>query len=497
MTIWNPKLPAVAGGPIYRAIVERLAGDIASGTLSPGERLPTHRALADRLGVTVGTVSRAYAEAKLRCLVSGEVGRGTFVRGGGGARGADDGFASVLRGRTGAVAPADPLDPAQPAPPIDLSLAVPPLEARPDILRRTLLELANSPDLASLLAYQTSGSSQRQRVTGARWIEKLGGDARPDEIVMTSGAQNAIAVVLSVVARPGDCILCEELTYPGVKWVADLLQLRLEGVAMDDEGLLPESFDAACRTHSPRALYCTPTLQNPTTAVMTEGRRKEIAAIAKRHDVWIVEDDIYRAMLDDAPKPLSDFARDRSFFITSLSKVLAPALRIGWVRGPESVSAALSAAVCTNAWMVSPLLAEAAAILIEGAGAEELIAAKRLEMTARADILFRVFDEMPACGASGATGSTGAARLVGPRGGFHYWLELPEPWRAHEFSAEAARSGVRVAAAESFAVGRQEVPHGVRVCLGAPVSRVELEAGLRQLLGIFAEGPGAATSLVI
>ena len=205
VTIWEPDLSEPRSGPIYRAIVERLASDIAAGSLAPGDRLPTHRDLADRLGVTVGTVSRAYAEAKLRRLVSGEVGRGTFVRGAASGP-AEDGFVATRR----AGAPASQPDR------VDLSLAIPPLESRPDVLRMTLIELANRPDLSELLAYQTPGSSARQRATGARWFERVGSEARPEEIVMTSGAQNAIAVVLSVAARPGDCVLCENLTYPGV-----------------------------------------------------------------------------------------------------------------------------------------------------------------------------------------------------------------------------------------------------------------------------------------
>src|SRR5437762_14239985 len=156
MTIWRPDLRR-RSGPRYAAIAEALAEDAAEGRLRPGVRLPTHRDLAGTLGVTVGTVTRAYAEAARRGLVSGEVGRGTFVR---------------------AVA-----GPALSAPPpdgralIDLSANLPPAGAEgveAATLSRTLAALARRRDLARLLAYPPEGGLPSHRAAGAEWVGRAG-----------------------------------------------------------------------------------------------------------------------------------------------------------------------------------------------------------------------------------------------------------------------------------------------------------------------------------
>ncbi len=249
MTIWNPKIELGSERP-YLAIVGALAADIESGSLEEGQRLPTHRELADALDLAVGTVTRAYKEAEHRGLVRGEVGRGTFV--------------GQAPGNVFSVLPAD----SSRSDVIDLSLNYPIYSEEPD-LAAALARLSKRPEVAQLLRYQPHAGMPRHRAAGAAWAERFGIRVDPDSVIVCNGAQHALTVALSTLTQPGDVVLTEALTYPGMKAVANLLHLRLQGIAMDAEGLLPDAFAAACRQRHAKVLYCMPTLHNPMSGVLS------------------------------------------------------------------------------------------------------------------------------------------------------------------------------------------------------------------------------------
>ncbi len=456
MTNWIPRLEDHPG-PRYIAIAEALAADLAAGRFAAGARLPTHRDLAWRLGVTVGTVSRAYAEAGRRGLVSGEVGRGTFVR------------AAVPRAAQVMTAPGQ----AEPGF-IDLNFNFPPSGGEEQALRATLSALATAPDSAALLGYQSHAGLPAHRAAASQWLARAGLEAPPERIAITAGAQHAILVTLAALTRPGDRILTEALTYPGVQLAARMLGLRLDGLPLDDEGLLPEAFEVACRNHEVKALYCIPTLQNPTTVTLPEARRRAIAEIARRHGVAVIEDDIFRLMAPEAPPPIASFAPERGYFITSLSKTTAPGLRVGFVAAPEDGVERIAAALRTSCWMATPLTAEIAARWIQDGTAARILDARRAEMTARRRHVLAAL---------------GGSRVDCPDGSLHLWLQLPEPWRSADFAAEARRRGVGVTPAEAFAVGRGNPAHAVRLCHGAPARRETLDRALAVIGDLLNEPP--------
>lgn len=444
---WVPKI-ADRAGPRHAAIAEAIADDVASGALKPGDRLPTHRDLAEWLQVSVGTVTRAYAEAQRRGLISGEVGRGSFVK------------------RPDLGAPPIPEDAGDGV--IDFSLNLP---ATCDGARRladTLGQLARE-CLNPLLEYQPDGGLPHHRAAGARWLAKAGVAARPENIVVTDGAQHAMAVVFLAIAGPGDVVLTEALTFHGMKELAAHLRLKLHGLPMDQEGIIPEAFEQACRTLKPRALYCMPNLQNPTAAVMGVARREAIVEIARRHGVILVEDDVYGFLLgDQAPPPLAALAPEITYHLTSLSKSVAPGLRVGYVATPAGQGPRVGAAVRVTCRMATPLMAEIAARWIQDGQAEHFAEFQRREVAARRAIAGQAL--------------AGVETRTHPKS-FHLWIPLPEPWRAEDFVRALKDQGVLVLPAETFAVARTENPHAVRVCLGAPRTRDQVAKGL----GLLAE----------
>ena len=460
MTIWMPRVEG-RDGPRYLAIVEDLAEALAAGSLRHGDRVPTHRELADRLGVTVGTVSRAYAEAARRGLVSGEVGRGTFVSGGEGRVQAEEGDAIV-----------------------DLSQNHPP-EPRAQPQRTALLAALGSltarADAGRLLDYPAAGGNPADREAGASWIARAGVSAAPHDVVVCTGSQHGLTVVLATLLEPGDLLLTEALTYAGVKAVAGLLHLRLKGLPIDGDGLRPDALEDACREGGAKALYLIPTHHNPTTAVMPDARRREIVAVARVHGLAIVEDDVHGLLPPERPRPIAALAPERSYYLTSTSKTLAPGLRIAYVLAPPAMVPRLVANLRATTWAVAPLTAAVASLWIRDGTADRLLEARRHEARERQAIARARLD--------GADLDTKAEA-------YYLWLRLPEPWRGDAFAGAARARGVLVTPAEAFAVGREPVPHAVRLCIGAARTREALGHGLDAVADLLRAGDTAGAAVV-
>ena len=448
MTIWTPNIEG-RDGPRYLAIADAIGEAIAGGEIEAAVKLPTHRDLAYRLGVTVGTVSRAYAEAERRGLVAGEVGRGTFVRGGGDAVGGFD--ASLV------------IPEATPPGMIDMGLNVPAWTVAAPHLGRTLAELARINDLSPLVRYEPDAGRPSHRAAAARWVASIGLEVAPERIVVTCGAQHGMLIALMALARPGDVLLTEELTFPGMTALASQLHLRPQGISVDAEGIVPDAFDAACRATGGKVLYCIPTHQNPTTATMSEERRRAVIAVARRHGVTIIEDDIYGFFPETRPIPMAAMAPEQVFFVTSTAKCMAPGLRIGYAIPPDRLIDRVAANIRVTTWFAPSLGAEIAARWIMDGTAERLLAWQRKELAERHALARRILPE-------GLT--------VSQPSSLHLWLTLPEPWRGEAFAAELRQRGVLATSAETFAVGRGHPPHAMRLCLCGVADRRQVERGL-------------------
>ena len=464
MTSWNPQRPT-GPGHLYLALADALAEDIESGALQPGERLPTHRALARALAVNIGTITRAYAEARARGLIDGEVGRGSFVR-------------------HAAARPA-PAATEGPAPDRRLDLSVNSPAGGPDreACAAALREIAGRPDLSSCFDAYVPAGLERHRAAGVRWLTRAGVEADTDRVLITGGAQHAMAVGFAALGGPGDGVLTEALTYPGLKSLAGLLRLRLHGVLLDAQGIVPEALEQAARRTRARFLYLVPNLHNPTGAILAEERRRAVAEIARRHELVIVEDDSHGFLLPKPanPAPIATFAPERTLFIASLSKPLCAGLRIAYLLAPRPAGEwmpRLVAASSAIAWMGAPLMAELATQWIEDGTAARVSAAKRTEITARR----RLADSLLA--APGRALGTPSAETSAT-----LWLELDEPWRASEFVARCRARGVGVSAPDVFAVERSHAPHAVRLCIGTPRTRDDLREALTIVAQVLRAGP--------
>jgi len=483
--MWTPTLRP--DGPRYLALADRIQADVESGRLRAGAQLPPQRALAASLGVDFTTVTRAYAEARRRGLVRGHVGRGTFVR----ERTARErtGRERVARGASARTPQELVGQSAAPDGPVDLSLNFPPLAVLADaeaMLARTLAELPETPGFAGLLQYQPNAGRDDHRAAGASWIARRGLAAPAAQVVVTSGAQHALAVLLTTLAARGDTVLTESFTYPVFRVLADQLGLRLRGLPMDDEGITPDGLRDACltagRAGAPRLLYCTPTLQNPTTAVMSAARRAAIADVARAHDLTIVEDDTYGPLAHDAPPALATWAPERTYFVASLSKTVAPGLRTAFLAAPNATAAArLAAGIRATAWMATPLTAEVAASWIRDGTALRLLEANRAEAAVRQRIAARCL--------------TGLDWRAHPEA-YHGWLALPPAWSVAELVVQLGRDGIVVTPGESFHVGDGPAPTAIRLSLSGAPSTAALERALGRVAATLGAGPGIGASVI-
>jgi len=475
MTIWTPDL-SERTGPKYQAIAAALADDIATGVLSPDSHLPTHRDLAWRLGVTVGTVSRAYALAQSWGLVAGEVGRGTRVLPTTGAQ------QTVPRAESFHEPPIASLFPLSQRATIELSRNHPVDENTDKVLAAALRKLANPAILARLGGYQPPTGTAMQREAGASWLKYNGIDATAESLVLTNGCQHALWIAFSTLAAPGDTIVTEELTWPGARNLAEMLGLRLRAAAMDSEGMRPDALDEICRSDGPRLIYTIPTQQNPTAVVMSEARRREIIKVAKRHSAIIVEDGVFGFLPAGAPPPIAALAPDVAVYATSISKAVSPALRTGFLVGSKTMVPQFAKLIQTTTIMPPTLSAQLSADLILSGAAEAAAERQRRIAAERVEIATRVLGERA------RPTHTSASQI---------WLPLPEPWDSRSFANEAMARGVAVTPGDAFCADLTAAdPRAVRVCLSAEASTGRIEAGLNVVAALIASHPAASTPIV-
>ncbi len=440
-------------GPRYQAIIHAVSEAITSGRLAARERLPTHRELARQLGLDVGTVSRAYAELRRQGLISGEVGRGTFV-------------AEIVRDAPQSISetPAEPDF-------IDLSHNFPfgaPCSPR---IAPVLATALDGCDVDRIMTYQVDLGQRHHREAGRAWLAFQGLPDGGGEIAVTAGAQHGLLLAVSALTRPGDRVLTEAVTYFGLKSIAALLGLELVPVEVDAEGLVPASLAEAGRGSGARVLCCSPTLHNPTTSLMSEARREEIAQVSRELDLHVVEDDVYGFLLEPRVAPICSLVPERTFYVTSLSKCIGPGLRVGFVRFPAEHAERVGLAMRATTLMASPVMAEITARMIGDGTAARIASELRQEVAQRQEIAGRLLAGCP---------------VRRHPWSFHVWMQMTNGWHAREFTSEARRLGVGVAPGELFAVSPTARPDAVRLCISAAHDRAQMEKALSVLTRLLA-----------
>ncbi|MER9304284.1 PLP-dependent aminotransferase family protein [Mesorhizobium sp. M0496] len=454
MNIWKPDRRSLSP-PVYKSIADQIAEAIQDGRLPDGTRLLPQRHLARDLDISVQTVSRAYEELSRRDLLSGKAGRGTFVKG-----------PKTDRGPPFSLQRIPEL--------IDLSILKPVCESvHVQRMSGALARLSSSLPHRIVNTFRPESAASHHRAAALQWLCECRVETSPYNVCITNGATPALAVALMTVAPPGSSVATEVLGHHSLKPLASYMGVRLIGVEIDEQGLIPEALDRSCAENNIRALFIQPTVINPTVTILPEERRRHIAAIAEKHDLLIVENDALGPLITGGPPPLYSFSPERTFYVTSFTKIVMPGLRIGYLVMPPKYIATATNRHLVTSWMATPLMEELATNWVQDGIAIELVQWQREALASR----HRIFKEKLG----------GYPHSTHPEG-LHVWMPLPEGYNEAGFVAHTRSLGVAIAAASSFLAGENPLYPAIRISLGS-VSEEALSAGLEAIASVLAAPP--------
>ena len=349
--------------------------------------------------------------------------------------------------------------------------------------QRAQLDLANilqQQSISQLSAYQSMGNERSVQQAAQKWLKPCLPTQDLSELIVCNGSQAGLFATLMSITRPGDKVMCEALTYPGLISAAQHLGVTLIPIDLDSDGPLPDAIERAhAHTHA-RVIYLNPTLHNPTTYVMPCSRREEIAALLRRLSITLIEDDPYRSLLPDAPPPIAEYASgENTYYLASLSKCLWPGLQTGFLVPPrDQTSGGLASSLRATSMGCSVLMLTLVEQWLRSGLAEQLVAEIRSESQARQRIARTILQH----------------DYAGEGSGLHIWVPLPGSWTNALFVDALNQQDVQVAGADSFGVGTS-IENAIRISLGPASSHEALARALGKVEHLLRESrrarPGA------
>ncbi|WP_200539653.1 PLP-dependent aminotransferase family protein [Klebsiella pneumoniae] len=417
----------------YKAVVDRYAQAIRSGQLPAGSRLPTHRTLAAGERISLATATRVYRELEEMGLVSGETGRGTFVR---------DLSLPPGHGVDQQVVAADV---------VDLNFNYPSLPEQGDALREALRQLAMAGDIDSHLRYQPHAGRLAERDIIARHLtcQHFAPDA--ENVLIVNGAQHGLAVTVMGLLRPGDVVAVDALTYSGFKVLAALYHLELAAIPCRPEGPDLQALQTLCQQRRVRAVYTMPTLHNPLGWVLNTGQRQALADLARQHDLLIIEDAAYARLVSRPPPPVVSYAPERTVYVTGFSKNIATGLRVGVVISPPRYRPKIERAIRATTWNTPTLISSLICAWIEDGTVARFETQKRQDARQRQQVAREVLCGLP---------------VVSHPDSYFVWLPLGEESRADRLANALMERRISVSTAEPFCVSAT-IPQALRIALGS------------------------------
>lgn len=457
--MWDFQISGTEKKALYRVIADALERDILSGELAPGARLMTHRELAAKTGLTVSTVTRAYAEAERRRLVKTHVGRGTFV------------VEHLLRTSSAQESWAGTV--------VELGVAMPLVSEEPSIkpLVQKVLKEGVIDDLAKSVV--PLGLNEHREI-GAAWLRRAGVDAKAETVLITNGHQHSMDCIFGSLFAAGDGIAVDYLTNPGFKMLMERSRLQVEGIMMDEDGMLPEALDQACAAKAIRGIYMAGNVQNPSCKPIPRERREALCEVIARHKLTLIEDYTFNMMNTGQDTPLSTMLPASSVFFSSVSSAIYAGLRVDFVHAPAKFHNRIAQTVVANVWTVAPLCVALTCEAITSGTVEKALQSKQSEMARRIALLRDVLADYEVTSSEQA---------------IYAWLFLPESWNSKDFEQEAEQNGVRVLSASRFVAGDHTAPNCVRLAFTGPPDLPSLKQGLATLVSIMQKEGSVVTPI--
>ena len=417
----------------YKSLVDDFANAIKSGELVAGTRLPTHRVLSAQHHISLVTATRVYAELEAMGLVSGETGRGTFVR-----------EIMLPRGQ-GIDRHAIASDV------IDLSFNYPALPEQAELLRTALRQLSVSGDIESLLRYQPHGGKASERSVFADYLAQFGVKTDPENLMIVNGTQHGLTVAVMGLLKPGDVVAVDALTYPGFKVLAEQFHLELAAVPACGEAMDLQALRTLCKKRRVKAIYTMPTLHNPLGWVANDAFRREIAAIACEHDLLIIEDATYVWLVDNPPQSIHHYAPDRTLYLAGFSKNVASGLRVGMVVAPGNKKHGIERAIRATTWNTPALMTAIVCGWVLDGTVARLEQLKREDARYRQSVVREYLAPLP---------------CVSHPSSYFVWLPLQDEVRADRVVNALLKENISLTTAEPFSTSIH-TPHALRMAIGS------------------------------
>ncbi|WP_370395513.1 PLP-dependent aminotransferase family protein [Cognatishimia sp.] len=458
-TIWPPDFANISESK-YIVLIQSLRAAVRSGELSVGFKLPPVRELAWQLGITPGTVARAYKMAVAEGLVETTVGRGTFVSEGERAEPVvEESLISVYQDT-------------------DLNMrGVKVPEVGQDASIRQIMRQLGGEIGQNYVDCPTPDSDLAARLAVVDWIDPdRVGRLSADDIVLGLGAQHSVIMTLQAcLYGPNPVILTEDLGYPGIRHAARLLRAQAVGVKMDQDGMRPDLLEEALRQHGGQALVTVAETHSPTTIRASETRRQEIAEIARRYQLQIIEDDCYCVCRTDRPTYRA-IVPERAWYVSSLTKSVSAAVRFGYVAcatGKASVARQVAQSMFYG--LPTPILDLCTELLTSGE-AERL---RRLT-SSKTEELVKI-----------AVNILGKWDIRWRKEVPFIWLRLPQGWRGSTFTAACAAEKIGIKSADEFALQDGQAPNAVRIGINPQIPQAEFERALRRMSEMLENPPNS------
>ncbi|MBO6166517.1 MAG: PLP-dependent aminotransferase family protein [Eubacterium sp.] len=445
---WKPVIDRNSETPLYIALADTLKTDILEGRLTPGTKLPPQRELADYLDIHLSTITRAFKLCEQRGLVCSVVGRGTFISSDAATKGM-----LTIHEATEKV--------------IEMGAILP----NPDIEETVtdyLKEMITEPDFYKLMQYAPVNYDELQIKAAIRWFSYYGLKTSKDNILFSSGSQNAIFTILSALFSPGDKIVTTNVTYPGLKVAANSLGIQVIPLPVFDNTITAESLDYVVKNHDVRGFYLIPDFNNPSGELMNIDTRHEIAEYVNKKKLPLIEDSIYSLFLPKPLPPISSFTPEHGIMIGSVSKILSPGLRLAVIHVPKQyyteVSNTLYSIVITPPALMMQLFTR-----IVNLGKFDKIRELRIEEVIERN---KLFDEI--CTGFRSSGDSSCPLR---------WAFIPDKRGITPSTAEKELldKGIQIYSAERFVVGNSEIPQAVRISLISEHNLDAYKCGLKEL----------------
>lgn len=438
--------------PVYVGLPDAISAAIADGTLRAGDRLPPRREFAYHLGLALASIAEAFVIAEKRGLVVSKVGRGTYV----------------LRFPEELLAIES-----DPESLIDLRLNVTPTDPFNTYLNRAIGAISRRKSLHGLFAYHPASGVDMHRVHASEWLALRNVDYKPEEVVICDGGREAITAIISTFTKAGKTVLCPNLGYFGYRNIVDLYRLDVVPFDGQGRGMQPEALLKAAHGRRVGAILCTPTRNDPLNVTTSLATRREIVRVAQELDCLLIEDDSSGHLSGDSTPTFAELAPDRTIYICGTSKSLAPGLRVSFIGMHPSLRPQMTAALFSLSWASATLMREVTSMLIGDGSARKILAWHREDATNRQRL------------ASATIPLAGVSDLPN----YHTWLQLPDGWRAQEFSERLRARGVMVLPSTSFALDPLKAPEAICISLGGVADKQRLVMGLKAIQALLLEPP--------